>query len=107
MYSQQSDWSQNERSTQVLLTINGAEYKPLDAVFHEGTNIKCGHYKTYLRQSGSNWISADDVDICKKNWPSNATHFYLIILKKTMMKYLCSIRNKVEPLIFIFNNINS
>lgn len=34
------------------LSINIAEYKPLDAVFHGGTNIKCGHYKTYLRQSG-------------------------------------------------------
>jgi len=64
------------------LEIAGARYKPHAAIFHIGQNTSSGHYIAYLKQTRSNWVSANDTTIAETRWPNNSKDVYVIVLKK-------------------------
>ncbi|XP_070529626.1 uncharacterized protein [Cardiocondyla obscurior] len=56
-------------------------YKVMNAIFHFGSSIEEGNYRSICRQSNS-WIEIDNERIKKRQWPRGAKDLYILFLQK-------------------------
>lgn len=68
--------------SQAKILINGRSYKVISAIFHHGETVSSGHYTAMLRCKGTTWISVDDLNVAKKNWPRNSKDVYILFLEQ-------------------------
>lgn len=65
-----------------VVTINKISYKVINAIFHEGINVKCGRYFNILRQNNM-WIQVENSIIKKmRTWPKGAKNAYIFFLER-------------------------
>ncbi|XP_070528970.1 uncharacterized protein [Cardiocondyla obscurior] len=64
-----------------IVLIAEKSYKVMNAIFHYGSSIEEGNYRSICRQSNS-WIEIDNERIKKRQWPRGAKDLYILFLQK-------------------------